>query len=166
MTQGKLEPEQPGLLMVGFLEAFMWLDRGLQENLTALGLPSVRRLESMVMIYTAVGVQRPSDFAKVLGVTRQSINSAIRDLEDKHLIELSPDPEDGRCKIVSFARAGEPVHKKAAEILGALETSLSERFGKKNMNALAQVLKEDWGPVPILVDQKKAKRRPRLTNAS
>lgn len=162
MTQGKQQAvQQPGLLMVGFLEAFMWLDRGLQENLNALGLPSVRRLESMVMIYTAVGVRRPSDFAKVLGVTRQSINSAIRDLEDKKLIELTPDPEDGRCKIVSFARAGEPIHLKAAEILGALELSLTKRFGKTNMSALAQVLEADWGPVPILVDEAAIKKKRR-----
>jgi len=160
MTQGKQQAaQQPGLLMVGFLEAFMWLDRGLQENLNALGLPSVRRLESMVMIYTAVGVQRPSDFAKVLGVTRQSINSAIRDLEDKKLIELTPDPEDGRCKIVSFARAGEPIHLKAAEILSELELSLTKRFGKTNMGALAQVLEADWGPVPLLVDENPTKMK-------
>ncbi len=160
MTQGKdRSTQEPGWLMVSFLEAFMWLDRALQENLRALGLPSVRGLESMVMIYTAVGVQRPSDFARVLGVTRQSINSAVRDLEQKKLIELTPDPDDGRCKIVRFAKAGEPVHLKAAEIMRMLESSLNDRFGDEAMDTLTKVLEAEWGPIPIFAKHPKVGKR-------
>ncbi len=137
-------------LMTGLLEGFMWLDRGLQENLQAQGLPSVRRLESMVLIYVASGVKRPSDLARTLGVTRQSINTAMRDLEEKDLIELAPDPTDKRCKIINFAKNGLPVHQAAANIMRNLEAALSERLGAPTVQALLEGLTADWGKVPII----------------
>lgn len=153
MTQGSQTPPT-GHLMIGLLEGFMWLDRGLQDNLRALGLPNVRRLESMVMLYAAAGIRRPTELARTLGVTRQSINSAIRELEEKELIELSADPLDGRCKIIEFSKAGEPVHLKAMEIMASMENILAARIGRQEVADLAQLLNRDWGDVPLLTEQK------------
>ena len=137
-------------LMTWLLEGFMWLDRGLQENLQAHGLPSVRRLESMVLVYVASGIKRPSDLARTLGVTRQSINSAMRDLEEKRLIELTPDPADRRCKLIHFSREGRPVHIAAANIMSNLEAALIERLGPSTIEALLAGLSTDWGDVPTV----------------
>ena len=151
MTQRQPDkhPTRRGL-MTGLLEGFMWLDRGLQENLRAQGLPSVRRLESMVLIYVASGVRRPSDLARTLGVTQQSINSAMRDLEEKDLIELAPDPTDKRCKIINFAQNGLPVHRAAANIMQNLEATLTERLGGSAVQALMEGLSAEWGNVPLI----------------
>ncbi len=144
-------------LMTSLLEGFMWLDRGLQQNLQAQGLPSVRRLESMVLVYVASGIQRPSDLARTLGVTRQSINSAIRELEEKRLIELAPDPADRRCKLIRFSREGRPVHLAAANIMSNLEAALTDRLGEQTIDALLKGLRDDWGDVPtVSADAEKA----------
>lgn len=135
-------------LMTSLLEGFMWLDRGLQQNLQAHGLPSVRRLESMVLVYVASGIQRPSDLARTLGVTRQSINSAVRELEEKRLIELTPDPADKRCKLIRFSREGRPVHIAAANIMSNLEAALVDRLGEQTIDALLEGLTKEWGDVP------------------
>eukprot|EP00435_Cladocopium_sp_Y103_P077460 s1_g1199.t1 len=137
-------------LMTSLLEGFMWLDRGLQQNLQAQGLPSVRRLESMVLVYVASGIQRPSDLARTLGVTRQSINSAVRELEEKRLIELAPDPADKRCKLIRFSREGRPVHLAAATIMSNLEAALTDRLGEQTIDALLKGLGDDWGDVPTV----------------
>lgn len=137
-------------LMTSLLEGFMWLDRGLQQNLQAQGLPSVRRLESMVLVYVASGIQRPSDLARTLGVTRQSINSAIRELEEKRLIELAPDQADKRCKLIRFSREGRPVHLAAATIMSNLEAALTDRLGEQTIDALLEGLGDDWGDVPTV----------------
>ncbi|MEQ9143169.1 MAG: MarR family transcriptional regulator [Parvibaculaceae bacterium] len=147
-----------GELMIGLLEGFMWLDRGLQENLKARGLPHVRRLESMVMVYAAAGVQRPSELARQLGVTRQSINSAIRDLEGKDLIALAPDPQDRRCKIVELSNTGMPVHREAESILAALARTLEERIGAEAVAMLSQITGTDWGTPPLVVTANKKRR--------
>lgn len=144
--------------MVGLLEAFMWLDRGLQENLEAAGLPHVRRLESMVMLYASMGVLRPTELAKTLGVTRQSINSAIRELEDKALVELVTDPADGRCKMLRFTKAGDPIRRQATAIMGGLEATLAERIGERNLTHLHQALSADRGAPPLLSKASTTKR--------
>jgi len=151
MTQRQPDkhPTRRGL-MTGLLEGFMWLDRGLQENLQAQGLPTVRRLESMVLIYVASGVKRPSDLARLLRVTRQSINSAVRELEEKDLIELAPDPTDRRCKLINFSQSGRPVHLAAANIMRNLEAVLTERLGEDAVKTLLNGLTADWGAVPII----------------
>ncbi len=142
-------------LMTSLLEGFMWLDRGLQQNLQAQGLPSVRRLESMVLVYVASGIQRPSDLARTLGVTRQSINSAVRELEEKRLIELTPDPADKRCKLIRFSREGRPVHMAAANIMSNLEAALVDRLGEPTVEALLKGLGDDWGDVPTVTAEAK-----------
>ncbi len=151
MTQRQKQKVPVGRgLMTGLLEGFMWLDRGLQQSLQAQGLPSVRRLESMVLVYVASGIQRPSDLARTLGVTRQSINSAVRELEEKQLIELAPDPADKRCKLIRFSREGRPVHIAAANIMSKLESTLVERLGEPTIDALMGGLTAEWGDVPSI----------------
>ncbi|MBL4863344.1 MAG: winged helix-turn-helix transcriptional regulator [Rhodobiaceae bacterium] len=152
-------PATTGSLMIGLLEGFMWLDRGLQESLRALNLPNVRRLESMIMLYAASGIRQPTDLARTLGVTRQSINSAMRELEQKNLIELKPDPRDGRCKIIEFSRAGDPVRLKAVKIMAALEATLVERLGEQSMRNLATVLGADWGDTPLVEQERKRAKK-------
>ena len=141
-----------GHLMVGLLEAFMWLDRGLQKTLKAAGLPHVRRLESMVMLYASIGVLRPTALARTLGITRQSVNAAIRELEGKALIELVTDPEDGRCKMIQFTESGEPIRQQAGNIMAGLEQVLEDRIGKSNKDRLHIALDVKRGEPPLLDD--------------
>ncbi|MEQ9519409.1 MAG: MarR family transcriptional regulator [Parvibaculum sp.] len=143
-----------GHLMVELLEAFMWLDRGLQANLAASGLPHVRRLESMVMLYASMGVLRPTELAKTLGVTRQSVNSAIRELEDKGLVALKADPDDRRCKMIHFTRSGDPIRQQAAAIMTGLEDVLEERIGARAYHQLHLALSADRGEPPLLTRSK------------
>ncbi len=135
--------------MLRLLEGFIWLDQGLQQGLKSRDMPTVRRLESMLLLYVAAGVCRPSDLAKKIGITRQSINTALRELEAKQLVKLSPDPEDSRCKLISFDPAGAQVHNTALELITGLEQALLARMGGQQSN-LQSLLNADWGEVPQL----------------
>jgi len=135
---------QPGILMALLLSRFMWFDGALQKSLEEKGFGGVRRLESMTMIYVQSGVQRPSALARLIGVTRQSMNTALRELEEKGLVRLVPDPDDKRCKIVEFAPEGEPMRREAAAILRGLERRLEAKLGKVAARDLTRILSADW----------------------
>lgn len=146
MDQAELSAENtPGQLMALLLARFLWFDGGLQASLDAAGWGGVRRLESMAMIHVHAGIRRPSDLARVIGVTRQSINTALRELEEKGLVRLVPDPEDRRCKIVEFAPEGAGMREAALTAVTSLEALLAERLGSDRVAALVQLLEADWG---------------------
>ncbi|MEQ9124013.1 MAG: MarR family transcriptional regulator, partial [Alphaproteobacteria bacterium] len=105
-------------------------------------------------------VRRPTELARLLGVTRQSVNTALRELEEKGLIFLEPDPEDARCKQVRFAPEGAAMRAEALEIVLALEAELEERLGAKAVGDLARIVCADWGEAPVLeAPQRKRKKR-------
>lgn len=150
---------KPGLLMAQLLNRFIWFDGALQKSLDARGHGGVRRLESMCMVYVQAGVRRPTELARLLGVTRQSVNTALRELEEKGLIFLEPDPEDARCKLVSFAPEGAAMRADALEIVRALEAELEERLGTKAVGDLARIVSADWGEAPVLEAPQRGRKK-------
>ena len=141
---------KPGLLMAQLLNRFIWFDGALQKSLDERGHGGVRRLESMAMIYVHAGIRRPSELARLLGVTRQSMNTALRELEEKGLIYLEPDPEDARCKQVRFAPEGAAMRLDALDIVLTLEAELEARLGTKDVGDLARIVSADWGKAPVV----------------
>ncbi|MDP1626366.1 MarR family winged helix-turn-helix transcriptional regulator [Parvibaculum sp.] len=146
---------QPGVLMAQLLNRFMWFDGALQKSLDARGYGGVRRLESMTMVYVHAGIRRPSELARLLGVTRQSMNTALRELEEKRLVYMAPDPEDARCKLVTFAPEGAGVRAEALEIVSGLEAELEARLGAKTVENLARIVSAEWGEAPVVTKPKR-----------
>ena len=64
-------------LLLSLLQGFYWFDEGLQNYLQARGWPVVSRPQSMVMANIVLGVRRPSDIARRLGVSRQAIHATM-----------------------------------------------------------------------------------------
>jgi len=153
---------KPGILMAQLLSRFIWFDGALQRNLDLRGWGGVRRLESMTMMHVHAGVTRPSELARLIGVTRQSMNTALRELEEKQLVRLVPDPDDKRCKIVEFDPAGDAMRAEALHVVEALEALLDERLGAGAADRLAALLDADWGEAPLLDAGEKTKKKEAL----
>lgn len=161
MTQVKHDTmsRPPGLLMAQLLNRFIWFDGALQKSLDARGHGGVRRLESMCMVYVHAGVRRPIELARLLGVTRQSVNTALRELEAKGLVYLERDPEDARCKLVRFAPEGAPMRREALDIVTTLEGVLAERLGTRAVDELARILGAEWGEAPVAKPAKQERKK-------
>ena len=143
------EIENYPVLIFLLMRAFLWMDNTLQENRAERGEDRLNRNESLVMMLVAVGVRRPIEVARSLGVSRQALNVTINLLKDRGLIELTPDPNDRRCKVIAFAEAGQSVRDGAMEILSKSEQILSSRIGRSKLSSLYGALSSDWGPTPI-----------------
>jgi hypothetical protein len=62
---------------------------------------------------------------------------------------MAPDPEDARCKLVSFAPEGAEMRQEALEIVQTLEAELEARLGTKTVSDLARIVSADWGEAPV-----------------
>lgn len=136
-------------LMWQLLRAFIWIDRGLQQSMQARGWPPFSRTESQVMLLASVGIVRPIEIARSLGLTRQAINQAIAQLMEKGLVKLEDDTGDRRCKIVVFASEGEAMRKDARAILRRLEAELARRGERETLDCLRLMENWDWSNPPV-----------------
>src|SRR4051812_49405559 len=83
------------------------------ESAHARGRTDAKATHDAVFAILGEGGERPADLAARAGITRQSMGEVIRDMVSIGLLELVPDPTDGRAKLVrytdeglAFARAG------------------------------------------------------------
>ena len=133
-------------LLLSLLQGFYWFDEGLQNYLQARGWPVVTRPQSMVMANLVLGVRRPSDIARRLGVTRQAIHATINQMVDLGIVELVDDPANGRVKIVAPTTMGETMRIDAQRSMVFMGEELGRRLGKAQFLKAAHLLHEDWGP--------------------
>jgi DNA-binding MarR family transcriptional regulator len=133
------------------VRAFYWMDEGLQQNMRMRGGPVVTHSQSLIIMSIGEGISRPSAIAERLGVSRQAIHQSLRELINVGLVELVPDPDDGRAKLARLSKTGAPIQLMALEILGELEARLGERIGKRRLQQLRSALEQDWGE-PVILD--------------
>jgi DNA-binding MarR family transcriptional regulator len=143
-------------LLLSLLQGFYWCDEGLQNYLRARGWPSVTRSQSMVMANVALGVRRPSEIARRLGVSRQAIHATIAQMTELGIVELVDDPTNGRVKIVATTAQGDAMRADAQNAMVLMGQALSERLGRTNVLKTAHLLHEDWGP-PLTFDDAEPK---------
>ena len=70
------------------VRAFYWIDEGLQQNLRKHGGPTVTHSQSMIILSIGEGITRPSAIAERLGVSRQAIHQALRELTSVGLVPM------------------------------------------------------------------------------
>lgn len=152
-VDGFVSPEQRyprgSLLMWSMLRSFIWLDRCLQANVEARGWPALSRPESQIMLLASAGITRQVEISKALGLSRQAINQTMKQLKARGLIDILPDPEDGRCKVVAFAEEGAGMRADALEVMELMEQELVDRIGVKTVNAMYEALERNWGEIPV-----------------
>lgn len=101
------------------------------------------------MLLASAGITRQVEISKALGLSRQAINQTMKQLKSRGLIDIHPDPEDGRCKVVAFAEQGSGMRADALEIIGLMERELIDRIGVKTVNSMREALERNWGDIPI-----------------
>jgi DNA-binding MarR family transcriptional regulator len=135
-------------LLLSLLQGFYWFDEGLQNYLRARGWPAVTRPQSMVMANIVLGVRRPSDIARRLGVSRQAIHATINQMIGLGMLELVDDPANRRVKVVALTPTGETMRVDAQHAMVILADELGERIGKAPLLKAAHLLHGDWGAPP------------------
>ena len=85
-------------------------NRAMQANMVRQaherGYPQVKQAHNAVFGNLGEGGARASDMAERAGMTRQSMGEIIRDLVGLGVLEMRPDPTDGRAKMVFYTPEG------------------------------------------------------------
>ena len=149
-TTGNDHPEAG--VALAFLKYFYWIEIGIRSYLRSKDEIELSRSEGLVIASINLGYRRPSDIARQLGVSRQATHVTIRQMREKGIVELVPDPADGRIKLVGLTPLADKMNADGVVAMEHLWRELAQRVGQTNLNRLAAVLHADWGP-PIVFGQ-------------
>lgn len=137
-------------LMGTLAYALFWMDESLQASLEAAGWERMNRTRSMIMLNISAGINRPAQLARNLGVSRQAIHQLLQGMKEEGLLELVPDPDDKRAKVVKFSAQSDGIRQAAQDAILAIETELASRIGKQAFANLKKTLALDWGELVVV----------------
>ena len=80
--------------------------------------------------------------AQNAGMTKQAMGQIVDDLEQLGYVERTPDPDDGRAKIVRFTPAGLDFVCDAAEVLDGIWSEYSSLLGARELDQLQGTLRK------------------------
>lgn len=83
---------------------------------------------------------RAADMAALAGITRQSMGEIVREMVEMGLLEMVPDPQDGRAKLVRYTAEGMEFAKGGYRHLVELEELFAQEFGHKEYEVVRDVL--------------------------
>lgn len=106
-------------------------------------------------VFARLGAEgaRAADMAAQNGITRQSMGEIVRDMVDIGLLEMTPDPEDRRAKLVRFTDEGLRFAAGGRAHLRALEEAFAEEFGEEEYETARDVLERLVGLLERLEEQ-------------
>lgn len=83
-----------------------------------------------------------SEIAEEMSMSRQTINSAIKNLEKQEYIQMMPVPGDRRNKTLSFTEKGETFVKRTIDQLLNLEHQVFERLEVREQEQITEILRK------------------------
>jgi DNA-binding MarR family transcriptional regulator len=110
--------------------AFRAMENDMVHTARALGWPGITYAHNAVFSTLQVEGSRASDMAAVAGITRQSMGEIIRGMVDLGLVEMRPDPDDKRAKIVAYTPLGLECASQGFGHIVELEQRFTEEFGE------------------------------------
>jgi DNA-binding MarR family transcriptional regulator len=151
-TAGGGDPREMGIAL-SLLKYFYWIELGIRSYVRTRNNFEFSRAEGLVISSILLGYSRPSDISRQLGVSRQAIHVTIQQMRKKGIVDLTPDPHDGRIKQVVLTNLAKKMNDDGIVAMNLLWKELGKRLGHINLNRAAKVLRADWGP-PVLFDSK------------
>ena len=124
---------------------FRWFDDSLRLSLEAAGWPPISSVQSLVFAHIDEDGTTTTELARRIGVTRQAVQQVVAGLVDADLLELVPDPDDRRARLVRLTEAGRRNVDAALRVFTLLEDELSRRIGSKAVADLRSALSAVWG---------------------
>src|SRR5262245_24243057 len=110
-------------------------NRALQTDMVSwahdAGIEAARYAHNSVLGHLTAGPGlRPVELARRAGMTRQSMGEVVRDLAQMGVVEMVPDPADGRAKLVRFTDEGLAQARAGYAHIVELEDRFVAEFGE------------------------------------
>lgn len=140
-TPPELEAQKRGNVLQVLLKCARLVD---EHAIARVNLAAGRRLLSRsvtnLLPHISFEGTRVGDLARRVGVTKQAVSKLVGELESEGLVELVPDPADGRSKLVRFTNHGTDAIRHGLAVLGGIERELTKVVGEPRMRAVHHAL--------------------------
>jgi DNA-binding MarR family transcriptional regulator len=83
---------------------------------------------------------RLTELARRAGVTKQAVMVVVDDLELRGLVRRTPDPEDGRAKVVRLTARGRTCAAECRRAVAAIDARVRRSLGGRRHDALREAL--------------------------
>jgi DNA-binding MarR family transcriptional regulator len=106
-------------------------------------LPDGLKMSQFVVLNHLVrlgGAWSPARLANATQVTKGAMTNTLQRLEKRGLVRVSPDPSDGRAKVVEISEAGRDMRTRCVERVGPLVTDLSREVSSEDLGSALPVL--------------------------
>jgi len=123
------------------------LQRHMVEAAHRRGHPEVKPSHNAVFATLLQEGTRATDMATRAGMTRQSMGEVIREMVDLGILEMQPDPDDRRAKLVTYSESGLEFARDGYQHLIDLEKKFVEEFGADEYELVRKFLER---LVPLL----------------
>jgi DNA-binding MarR family transcriptional regulator len=105
------------------------------------GLVNLRSAHTALLPHIDLEGTRLTDLARKVGTTKQAVAQLVDELVEMGGLERVPDPQDGRAKLIRFARQRGKLSLFAGlEVLRELEVELAAQLGEDDLDALRRIL--------------------------
>lgn len=112
----------------------------LYERVTAACFRDVTQAQFALIRWPGIDGLRPSEVAASVGLSKQTINDLLRELECNGYLERHPHPDDGRARVIRLTARGWELQRTAHTISQALEAAWATSVGHKRFQALRSTL--------------------------
>jgi DNA-binding MarR family transcriptional regulator len=124
------------------MEAFRALDREIEEALLDRGASDLSPGQARALLLVDRAGTRLTEIATRAGVTKQAMMQVVDELQAAGCLRRTPDPEDGRAKVVRLTAKGVRQRARARQAVASVEVRIRRRLGTRRYEALEAVLQE------------------------
>lgn len=123
------------------LDAHRTLSSDLVEELEERGWPDLRASQAtLVLNVDRRAGTRLTELARRAGVTKQATMVVVDELEVRGLVRRTPDPDDGRAKVVRLTARGRTCAAECRRAVAAVEARARRSLGGRRHEGLREAL--------------------------
>jgi DNA-binding MarR family transcriptional regulator len=123
------------------LRAHRALAADLIEELEERGWPDLRASQaSLLLNVDRRAGTRLTELARRAGVTKQAMMVVVDELEVRGLVRRTPDPDDGRAKVVRLTARGRTLVAECRRAVAAVEARTRRTLGGRRYEGLREAL--------------------------
>jgi DNA-binding MarR family transcriptional regulator len=119
-----------------------WVLETIDAEMRVAGYDDIGRFHMNLFRHDTPDGLRPTEVADRLGITKQSVNELVRDMEARGYVVLEPDPSDGRARIIQLTARGRRLARDAHEAAAAAERAIAEVLGARRFADFQGSLRE------------------------
>jgi DNA-binding MarR family transcriptional regulator len=139
MTSSKEFPPAIGALL---RLAWQAVRERIYEGVLEAGYTDLSRAHVLLFRWPTIDGLRPSELAARNQLSKQSINDLLSDLEKRGFLERTPDPTDGRARIVRLTERGWHLTQVISDMSFASEREWAEVIGEVRYDEFRSALSE------------------------